>query len=738
FFADYYAYISGGGDPAGFAGLPAYVDYAAALETYYAFLAGGGNPSAYTALSQTQIETYIAALRTSDVLDDYFAAGIATFLSDFGTYLAGGGDPDAFDGLAGIAPGGSSSPQLANAIFVVGRNNQQFGWSRSDVAIEADGQITSASRAGTNSNFLFDPATQQLVESGRFGDDVAWTRYQNAQNDPVTGSYANASTHIIAGTPAVNLPSGGIVRYRLVGGTAPTDIVAARGSTGYFTGDLAVKFGTIPAIGFDFAVTSGDRSFAVSTPGASANPAFGDPPLNTQTLQFDAGPLLKCTPDCGASVSGGLFGDGASFAGFQYSLWRASGQTFENYILGSAIFGTGGTALAGLGTPPPPPPPPPPSPPPAANYAGGFDASAANSNTAIAFTLTQAGFVIPVQASTPRYGGSNFGVTPNIHVVETSGALTRIEASNGATVIDRGDAENLDIAGGANQIIGRWSNGRIVDGRGGPNGFNTLSANQGLHYFVARGLTDPIAIASGRVEYTLAHATQPTLGSGRAEPGTFNANLAIEYGTAPKLGIDGTIVFAGANGFTYSFATTGGAAAPSKEIGFSEASAAGRGGFFSFATDTGSTDTGLDGLLRANGSLGDTAGRELAFSYTVDLVPRTGFQGESIAGAALFTGTSHYNYNPYQGITPAIGMVRDNTARAPQIEPDLRAQPLPGIAIAGSMAIPMPWDRWGAPDAMPGPYGPGSAHAIQPTVPQIDRLRARAETMLGGLVTYDK
>lgn len=80
----------------------------------------------------------------------------------------------------------------------------------------------------------------------------------------------------------------------------------------------------------------------------------------------------------------------------------------------------------------------------------------------------------------------------------------------------------------------------------------------------------------------------------------------------------------------------GGAAAPSKEISFSEPSAAGRGGFFSFTSDTGSTNTGLDGLFGATGSLGKADGSDVAIGYTVDLVPRTGFQGESIAGAAIF------------------------------------------------------------------------------------------------------
>src|SRR5690606_31225780 len=58
----YFAYLAAGGAPYGFAGLPIYADYVAALNAYYAYLAGGGLPTGYAALTQAQINAYLAAL----------------------------------------------------------------------------------------------------------------------------------------------------------------------------------------------------------------------------------------------------------------------------------------------------------------------------------------------------------------------------------------------------------------------------------------------------------------------------------------------------------------------------------------------------------------------------------------------------------------------------------------------------------------------------------------------------
>lgn len=100
FFGDYLAYLRAGGAIDAFAGLNAnvFTGYANALNAYYAFLAGGGLPSGYTALSQTQIAAYVAALRAQGV-SGTFLAGLDEFFANYATYLAGGGNPDLYTGL---------------------------------------------------------------------------------------------------------------------------------------------------------------------------------------------------------------------------------------------------------------------------------------------------------------------------------------------------------------------------------------------------------------------------------------------------------------------------------------------------------------------------------------------------------------------------------------------------------------------------------------------------------------
>src|SRR5690606_30096687 len=98
FYTGYYAFIVGGGDPAEFVGLPVYADYAAALQAYYTFLAEGGLPGDYTALTQAQIEAYLAALSAAGGLSSQLG-DLATFYNDYYAYLAGGGDPANFAGL---------------------------------------------------------------------------------------------------------------------------------------------------------------------------------------------------------------------------------------------------------------------------------------------------------------------------------------------------------------------------------------------------------------------------------------------------------------------------------------------------------------------------------------------------------------------------------------------------------------------------------------------------------------
>ncbi|MFW5858035.1 MAG: hypothetical protein ACOCX4_09165, partial [Planctomycetota bacterium] len=94
----YFAFLEGGGSVDGFAGLPLYADYVAALNAYFGFLAGGGLPGDYTVLDQATIEAYLAALASAQGGLAGFA-GLEDFFADYFAFIAGGGDPDRFAGL---------------------------------------------------------------------------------------------------------------------------------------------------------------------------------------------------------------------------------------------------------------------------------------------------------------------------------------------------------------------------------------------------------------------------------------------------------------------------------------------------------------------------------------------------------------------------------------------------------------------------------------------------------------
>lgn len=87
----YFAYLAGGGAPNGFAGLPVYADYVAALNAYYAYLAGGGLPTGYAALTQAQINAYLAALDAAGGFASH--ASLNAFFAQYYAFVRAGGDP---------------------------------------------------------------------------------------------------------------------------------------------------------------------------------------------------------------------------------------------------------------------------------------------------------------------------------------------------------------------------------------------------------------------------------------------------------------------------------------------------------------------------------------------------------------------------------------------------------------------------------------------------------------------
>ncbi|WP_296719610.1 hypothetical protein [Erythrobacter sp.] len=536
FFSGYFAFVSAGGDPANFAGLPVYGDYVAALNAYLSFLADGGLPSEYTVLDQATLNAYLEALANVQGGLAGFAA-LDDFFIDFFAFITGGGDPDDFAEL----PVNVNRPRNV----LNGVNGWQFARdglrvARTDAQIDDDGRITSMTVFNPNGVTTdYSGRDADLREFGRIGNDVAWTRYfVGAAN-----SQSNVSEHLLVGTPATNIPATGTVQYALVGGTAPTDRNDVAGTEAYFTGNLGIAFGTVPLVGVDFEVLTRTAGYRVSTLGGAANPLSGgmgvDGNGRFENQNLPITPLLDatCINFCQAQVFGGLFGDGATSAGFTYNVFD---RGFGASVQGVAIFAASGNAIEGLGTRP---------------DAGVGDTSGtplilANQSP---FTATT-GVKYNLRAPTTGLNGfSADGV-----VSDSNGGITAILESFRPRSI--GTASAVDVSTNARFAIGRWTNGIYVSEDQAEN--TALSATQGLHYLFAGPTTTGFVIpTSGRIDYDLIAATAPTIADGSLAPGQFQADMAVLFGATNRVAMEGSIIMPKAGGdFVYGFSTQGGVA----------------------------------------------------------------------------------------------------------------------------------------------------------------------------------
>jgi len=624
FFTSYYAFVAAGGNPANFAGLPVYADWLAALEAYYAYLAGGGLPSGYTLLTQAQILAYLEALSGAGVLSAELNAEQLTFVLGYLAYLQSGADPDTFAEL----PANNQPATLlagANAWIFSNEGGQIAIATTADV--EDDGQIVSAAlQLSPGSTVTFDYSNNTLREHGRAGGNVAWTRYERAAS---AGGITNNNVHLLLGVPATQLPTTGTVDYKLIGGTAPTNVFAAAGEIGAFSGDLAVAFGAVPRVGLNFDVHVGTRGWRAQTPGGAAGAATGGLAvggnMNFQNLDLAKSGIAgnACSGYCNVQVFGGLFGPGAANAGFQYHIDDQSSGG-RSYVNGTAVFGTTGTELALIGTMP----------------GSGDGGGGGGGNTEIPALLTgysggfnpsTAGIGITIAgrigANTGLFGETGF--TTNPYSLNGSGGLTSYTRQpGGSPTRTNGSATITDIYGNADALIGRWTNGTTT----GANAF-ILNANQGTHYLLTRPITaDFVMPTNGRIDYYLIAATQPTIADGSMAPGTFSADMALLFGPTVKVAMEGQIVMPS---LTYGFSTTGGMA----DAGSTETTMnlfAATPGFFTFSFN-GNDGTGNCGTssctfsVSGNFTGGDTD--TVGINYSAFRSAGSGFGGTAIFAA---------------------------------------------------------------------------------------------------------
>ncbi len=100
FFAEFAAFVAGGGTFDGFAGLPAniFAGYAVQLDAYFAFLASGRLPSEFDGVELATLQAWLIELQAAGALERFLGAR-AAFFAAFAAFVADGGSFDAFASL---------------------------------------------------------------------------------------------------------------------------------------------------------------------------------------------------------------------------------------------------------------------------------------------------------------------------------------------------------------------------------------------------------------------------------------------------------------------------------------------------------------------------------------------------------------------------------------------------------------------------------------------------------------
>lgn len=691
----YFAFIAGGGAPDGFVGLPIYVEYIAALNAYYAFLQGGGLPSGYAALDAATIEAYLAALAA---LQGGLAAieGLDPFFVDYFIYIAGGGDPDLFAGLPGNGGGGGGNPTDPNVPPVLTGYTGGFDAIGPRINIILGGQRNGDAFVGSETSFS---ASAYTLDSD--GGLATYTRDPGGQvrnrgaaqqtdifgnSDAVIGRWTNG-TISIPNTFTFNENQGlhylltrpiapgfvptltGRVDYYLIGATRPT---IANGSLapGVFDAGMAIFLSGDYRLAMDGSITMPNGNnpyiYRFATTGGLEDPSQSDVTIGFNTIGafFASIRATDNAGNCNANPDLCVFNLRGSFAGDEDTIgitYDARNGTTATAMVGAAIFEAGPTRTFGGG----------------GNgggsdggdpafdylYTGGYDGTRGGAFIrAASVTSNQFGPVLSV-ISEDLIARSSYN-----SILDDDGGLLRLTSFNQPfDLFNRGTAQAYDVYGDADVLIGRWSDGTFTrqgSASATPQS-RSLTANQGFHYLLTSGFTGPSQFPTGRVTYNLLAATSPTVLDGSLVPGTFDAQAAIIFGSAARLAIEGSIAFAGDNGFTFDFASPGGIDGEGQGITISAANGNFSGGFFSFAT-SGTTRNGDVGVLYSTGQMVDAQGSRFGLAYTATVAHPQGLTPYELQGAAIFGAAASGGGGGNNGgrLTTYTGGFPANTGRA--------------------------------------------------------------------------
>ncbi|ASK87095.1 hypothetical protein [Sphingorhabdus sp. SMR4y] len=470
--------------------------------------------------------------------------------------------------------------------------------SQVTLIFEADEFVGYRLRSGFEIRF----ADRDEVEKGGDQGIIGWSRLAGgtkvlgAQRGPDSGD------HFVYGVPMINPPSGGLLTYDLIGYTSPTlrdDSIAAGG----FDGKLSVNFGTAQILaGLEATISISDSVYQVSSAGGVLAPSIAvlsDGRFNG-TIDLEDGLGIACSVgDCRFVYNGFLAGDGASHAGFAYTI-RDDAQNVFKWIDGSAAFAKGENTG---GTPNPI----------TKTFRGAkidetFEQPGEGdfaSAIGVSENFLTRGEIVADEGRAFRITGYDDGSTGNRSALSE----VRVQGGVGDSFRSIGTAKNIDN-GGLGDVLGwtRWADGEYDNIKGGK---RVLSGSESIHYIYGERTTG--TLPTGRAEYAVGGGTRPTRVDGLGDPGTFEGEIAIDFATL-KMGWD-TIIGMGNDRFN--FLSAGGL----DDLSITVANAGN--GVFNFAGD----GTVISELGRCEGCTGSASGflsgkdgRYIGFSYEIGTV----------------------------------------------------------------------------------------------------------------------
>lgn len=238
------------------------------------------------------------------------------------------------DPIGPTPPSQTGAPSVTQFYDVLSSVRRGAGGSaqRTSAIVDLDGRIEYIN--GSLSSSDLDAGNSTALQYGRYGNVVAWSRYRTDDN-----RYSNGNLHAIVGLPYTPITQRGTIDYKLIGGTAPTDLNGPAGETGIFTGAFSVTVSGQPRYQLNGRIQLGGRDLTFATQGSGGSIA-ADGTFNNQSLRI----RLNGQQGVSGNVAGSLFGDQGAFAGFTYYFDGPRGDDF--LITGSAIFGQQGTELA--------------------------------------------------------------------------------------------------------------------------------------------------------------------------------------------------------------------------------------------------------------------------------------------------------------------------------------------------------------------------------------------------------